>query len=93
MIKNAIINSIWRKKEIGNLNASNSDTLTRSQSLKKKIILNSLNSQECINNLVSLGNNKNKLEAKDFLAALKTAFLLDDNKESNYVHNKNNNRE
>lgn len=47
MIKNAIINSIWRKKEIGNLNASNSDTLTRSQSLNKKVILNSLNSQEC----------------------------------------------
>ena len=72
MIKNAIINSINEKKEIGNLNASNSDTLTRSQSFNKKNILTSSNSQECINNLVSLGNNKNKLEAKDFLSALKT---------------------
>lgn len=53
--------NMTKKKEIGNLNASNSDTLTRSQSLNKKIILNSSNSsQECINNLVSFGNIKNK---------------------------------
>ena len=38
--------NMTKKKEIGNLNASNSDTLTRSQSLNKKIILNSSNSQE-----------------------------------------------
>ena len=72
MRKKNLIIQYDEKKEIGNLNASNSDTLTRSQSFNKKNILTSSNSQECINNLVSLGNNKNKLEAKDFLSALKT---------------------
>ena len=43
------------KKETGNLNASNPDTLTRSQSLKKKVMLNSLNCQEFINNLAYAG--------------------------------------
>ena len=65
MIKNAIINSIWRKKEIGNLNASNSDTLTRSQSLNKKVILNSLNSQECALNHVKSNRKKSGESSKN----------------------------
>ena len=39
------------KKETGNLSASNIDPLTRSQSLNLKIILDSSNSQDFINNL------------------------------------------
>ena len=35
-------------KEIGNLSTSNNDTLTRSQSLSRKIIFDSSNSQEVI---------------------------------------------
>ena len=41
------------KKETGNLCTSNNDTLTRSQSLSKKIILGSSDSQEFIENLIS----------------------------------------
>lgn len=46
------------KKEIGNLSTSNNDTLTRSQSLNSKIILDSSNSQEFITNLISLEKEK-----------------------------------
>ena len=35
-----------KEKEIGNLSTSNNDTLTRSQSLSRKIIFDSSNSQE-----------------------------------------------
>ena len=81
------------KKETGNLSTSNNDTLTRSQSLRKKIILDSSNSQDFIENLISLKNIENKLEGKVFLAELKKAFQLDENKVSNYVHNKDKNIE
>lgn len=37
-----------KEKEIGNLSTSNNDTLTRSQSLSRKIIFDSSNSQEVI---------------------------------------------
>ena len=39
------------KKETGNLSASNIDPLTRSQSLNLKIIFDSSNDQDFINNL------------------------------------------
>lgn len=53
--ENPLIIQYAEKKETGNLNASNPDTLTRSQSLKKKVMLNSLNCQEFINNLAYAG--------------------------------------
>lgn len=81
------------KKEIENLSTSDNDTQARSQSLKPKIILDSSNSQEFINNLNFLSNTKNKIDSKDFLSSLKKAFYLDDTLPSNYVHNKNNNIE
>ena len=37
--ENPLIIQYAEKKETGNLNASNPDTLTRSQSLKKKVML------------------------------------------------------
>ena len=53
--ENPLIIQYAEKKETGNFNASNPDTLTRSQSLKKKAMLNSLNCQEFINNLAYTG--------------------------------------
>ena len=53
--ENPLIIQYAEKKETGNLNASNPDTLTCSQSLKKKVMLNSLNCQEFINNLAYAG--------------------------------------
>ena len=50
------------KKEIENLSTSDNDTQARSQSLKPKIILDSSNSQEFINNLNFLSNTKNKID-------------------------------
>lgn len=43
-----------KEKEIGNLSTSNIDTLTRSQSLNSKLILDSLNTQEYYDNFISL---------------------------------------
>ena len=83
----------YKEKEIRELSTSNNDTQTRSQSLVRKNILNSSNSQEVIKNLVSLGNSKNKIDAEEFLSKLKEAFQLDKNIASTYVHNKNGNIE
>lgn len=49
------------KKEIEELSTSYNDTQARSQSLKQKIILDSSNIQEFINNLNFLNNTKKKL--------------------------------
>ena len=81
------------KKEIEELSTSYNDTQARSQSLKPKIILDSSNSQEFINNLNFLSKTKNKIDSKEFLSSLKKAFYLDDTLPSNYVYNKNNNIE
>lgn len=76
------------KKEIEDLSTSKNDMESWSQSLEQKIILNSSNSQDIINNLNLLNNINSKLNGAEFLTALKQSFYLDDKNDSNYVHKK-----
>lgn len=63
------------KKEIGNLSPSNNDKLTRSQSLFKRITIDSSNSHDIINNLNNLKSISTKLDGNDFLTAINHSFF------------------